>query len=280
MSKRLSVPSNYPSMDRFIKRTKIENFKTNKINSQLRTISKNIEATAAPEATAIAKLTTTTAATATTKTTTTAANILENKYKICERNLKIAKKLLKKTSEVNLQKDIKIRELTKNEKLSVISDDLFEKFKNHFNSKDILKIRSVGPGLKKDSTFVHRIMKALYRDDVDKLKNRSATGKKFKGNKKMEITFEKKNILNMFLIERVKSELSDQFGTSKEYLKRIGRLNTLVRFAIGNLSSKTQKQSAISTQAISQVQSYQVSTACSYKKFHCNGSKQFEINFP
>lgn len=48
-------------------------------------------------------------------------------------------------------------------------------------------------------------------------------------------------MLKNMLTERVKSELSDQFGTSNDFLKRVGRLNTLLRFALGNLVSKIRK---------------------------------------
>lgn len=68
----------------------------------------------------------------------------------------------------------------------------FEKYSNRFDESDLVKIRSIGPGSKKDSTFICNIMSSLYKNESEKLKHRSATGKKYNGKKKVEISFEKK----------------------------------------------------------------------------------------
>lgn len=170
---------------------------------------------------------------------------LKKKYKIVEHNLKIAKSLLKKSSQLNLEKDLKIKQIMsqhENSNGNLQSDDiLFETFSNHFDTRDMHEIRSVGPGSKKDSTFISKIMQSFYKNDLDKLNHRSATGKKFKGTKKHEITFEKKEVMEKMLIERLKCELKDELCASKEFLTRVGRLNTLLRFAIGNLLPKKRK---------------------------------------
>lgn len=48
-------------------------------------------------------------------------------------------------------------------------------------------------------------------------------------------------MMENMLIERLKSELRDHLGSSSEFAKRIGRINSLVRFAIGNLRPKKRK---------------------------------------
>lgn len=47
--------------------------------------------------------------------------------------------------------------------------------------------------------------------------------------------------MKKMLIERVQNELCDKFGTSSEFLKRVNRLNDLLRFAIGNLVSNKRR---------------------------------------
>lgn len=164
---------------------------------------------------------------------------LKNKYKICEQSLKVAKKLLRESSQLNLEKDLKIQQITSQKENSNESDEiLFETFSKHFDPPDLHEIRSVGSGVKKDSTFIYKIMNSFYKNNLDKLYNRSATGKKYKGITKHEITFEKKEVMEKMLTERVKWELRDQSCSSKEFLTRVNRLNKLVRFAIGNLLPK------------------------------------------
>lgn len=162
---------------------------------------------------------------------------LKNKYKICEKNLKLAKNLLKKSSQLNLEKDLQIQQLTQNNEKNT-TNILFESFAENFENQDMIEIRSIASGSKKDSTFISKILHSFYKNDLSKLNDRSATGKKFNGIKKHEITFEKKKVMEKMLIERVKCELNDISCTSKEFLARVGRLNTLIRFAIGNLLPK------------------------------------------
>lgn len=162
---------------------------------------------------------------------------MKNKYKICEKNLKLAKNLLKKSSQLNLEKDLQIQQLTQNNEKNT-TNILFESFAENFENQDMIEIRSIASGSKKDSTFISKIMHSFYKNDLSKLNDRSATGKKFNGIKKHEITFEKKKVMEKMLIERVKCELNDISCTSKEFLARVGRLNTLIRFAIGNLLPK------------------------------------------
>lgn len=167
---------------------------------------------------------------------------LKNKYKICEQNLKLAKNLLRKSSQLNLDKDLKIQQIISQQEKSIpISCSggvLFKKYSDRFDADDLIEIRSVGPGLKKDSKFITKIVYSFYKNEIEKLHHRTATGKKFNGKKKHEITIEKKRIMECMLIERVKAELKDQMEASSVFLNRVARLNLLLRFAIGNLRPK------------------------------------------
>lgn len=105
----------------------------------------------------------------------------------------MAKNLLRKSSDINLEKDLRIQQILNQSSLAINeSSVLFENYSNRFDTREMIEIRSIGPGVKKDSTFICSIMKSLYKNEPEKLSERSATGKKFKGIKKHEITIEKK----------------------------------------------------------------------------------------
>lgn len=169
--------------------------------------------------------------------------LLENKLKISEENLKVAKNLLRKASDMNLEKDLKIQQLMKQNVPRDANTDmvLFKEYLNRFDVTDMVKIRSIGPGPQKDSKFINVILKSLYKNELYKLENRSATGKKFKGEKKLEVSFEKKELMKNMLNERVRNELCDPFETSNEFFNRVNRLNTFLRNAISNSLKKIKR---------------------------------------
>lgn len=160
---------------------------------------------------------------------------------------KLAKNLLRKSSQLNLDKELKIQQIISQQEKSIpisCSDGvLFKKYSDRFDADDLIEIRSVGPGLKKDSKFITKIVYSFYKNEIEKLHHRTATGKKFNGKRKHEITIEKKRIMECMLIERVKAELKDQMEASSEFLNRVARLNLLLRFAIGNLRPKKKSDS-------------------------------------
>lgn len=167
---------------------------------------------------------------------------IKKKMRICEENLKIAKSMIRKSSQLNIEKDLKLKELLENPEKSndtcPSNDVLFDGYSDRFSAEDLTDIRLIGPESSKDSTFISRIMNALYKNDLGKLNERSATGRRYCGTIKHEITFEKKEIMHNMLAERIKTEIRDRFGTSFEFSKRVKRLNLLIRFAIGNLKPK------------------------------------------
>lgn len=76
-----------------------------------------------------------------------------------------------------------------------------------------------------------------------KLENRSATGRKHSGEKKTEISFEKKNILEKMFKLRVNDELlsMDESSAANEHSKRMKNLNNLIRHAIHNIMTAVKK---------------------------------------
>lgn len=162
-------------------------------------------------------------------------SVLQKKINVLESNLKEAKLQLKKSADINLVKDFKISRLM-NEKSEKKDDcnDFLGDFKHTFNQIELKDIKSVGPGPNNDSKFILKIMSKLYKnDEEEKLKNRSANGKMYKGEKKTEISFEKKTIMKDMLSARLKFELSDE--KSEEFLRRCKNLNKLIKDAIHNI---------------------------------------------
>lgn len=193
----------YPSVEKFVLKAKKPHFIESKIRTQLENIAsidanncKNVEENTCVQATiTVSTMTATAAATTITTATETAAvpecydelKLLEKEYKICEQNLKTAKNLLRKSSDLNLEKDLRIQQiLNHNSKAINECPVLFENYSNSFDDLEMIGIRSIGPGINKDSTFICSIMKYLYKNEPEKIGDRSATGKKFKGKKNMK----------------------------------------------------------------------------------------------
>lgn len=213
MAKNKVIQKEYPSVTKYISKKKKQDFLNEKIVAQVEQLD-NVSIEVGKDATNFKK-----------------------EFELSEKNLKFAKQLLRKSSELNLEKDLKIKQLQqKNENEE--RELLFENYKEHFEFSDLVLIRSVAPGLSNDSGFVLKILRSLYKNDEAKLGNRSATGRKYKGEVKQEVSFEKKKIIENMLIERLKHELQDKLGISSEFGLRIGKLNRLLRSGIYNIVTK------------------------------------------
>lgn len=170
---------------------------------------------------------------------------------------KRCKKKIKKSSEIHLEKDIKIAQLQKQlkEVNGPISLILFERFENNFNKAEMKMIRSIRSGQSRDSSFVLCIMKAHYKDnEIQKLYERSVTGKKQKGKTKNAITPPKKNIIEQMLKERLASEVED----NDETIKRLAALNRLIRHSIVNILKRLKQSKNTNHQAIHKVFKHQI----------------------
>lgn len=157
--------------------------------------------------------------------------------KINEVQLKHAKKLLKESAKIILEKELLIKNLE--EKIAVPSNDqrkkdLFKKFENKFDWIDLENLRSVKPGAKFDSTFVLNLVRLLYGSDLSKLKNKSVTGKIYKGERKDPLTPEKKSLITEIIKERISSE---QDNTAAQRMKQISRHMRAAIYNINNTSN-------------------------------------------
>lgn len=87
------------------------------------------------------------------------------KCKLANQKLKEAKVLLKTSSHVNLQKDLLIDKMRSESQSDAnkFESSLYQAFETSFDAADLKAIRSVLPGPSKDSTFVNKIMSALYK---------------------------------------------------------------------------------------------------------------------
>lgn len=163
--------------------------------------------------------------------------ILSGKIRSLEKDLKHAKILLRKASDLNLQKDLEIKCLKEKLKKNCLnekkSEILFGKFEYRFEKEELKKIRSIRAGQRNDSTFVLSILKCLYKNEEAKLSERRVTDRKYGGTKKNELSAEKKEIMREMLEERVLDELDEQ-RDQDEVTNRLKQLNKHMRNALSN----------------------------------------------
>lgn len=169
--------------------------------------------------------------------------VLEKQVKMLEKNLIHAKSLLRKTTQANLEKDITILQL-KHEKFGTqtAGERIFESYVDKFDTSELKKIKSVGPGQRNDSCFLLKIMRCLYKSDERyKLRERSVEGHKYKGQSKLGISFEKKSLMKDMLVERLKVELGAKSNCSVEFSERVKCFKKLMNSAISNILQAERK---------------------------------------
>lgn len=184
---------------------------------------------------------------------------LEQRLQISENNLKLAKKMIRKSNDINFEKDLKIKYLEgKSKQIESVNNLLFseQSLSKNFDSNELKVIRSIGPGCKNDSTFILKIMRSLYKqNELKKLENRNPTGKEYKGIKKQEITLNKKEIMEQMLSERVSDELKGASSENfTEYLQRTAKLNLHIRHAIRNILTHHAKINSVKKWIYFQIQ--------------------------
>lgn len=136
--------------------------------------------------------------------------VLQKEIYLLKKNLDQAKAHLEASESLILEKDKRIKELTE----SVVqnkSQEYLQQYSQIFEKNDLKEIKSVGRGKQNDSKFILKIMSSLYKNgEKEKLQNRSMNGRKFKGEKKTEISFEKKKTMCDMLFERLSFKLHDE----------------------------------------------------------------------
>lgn len=109
----------------------------------------------------------------------------------------------------------------------------FSKFLGHFNELQLAQLRSLGPTVRDDSSFVFSAMRFLYSDRLDCLKSKSVSGRgRTKVEKKEKLTPEKKTIIEEMFVERI-SRIS---VNKEENISRNKLLHKYVKDAIYNIS--------------------------------------------
>lgn len=163
-------------------------------------------------------------------------SMLKQEVNALQKNLKEAKKIIRRIGDESLAKDLKIRELERQlPEPTSKRDVLFEQYSNQFTPQELKEVASIGPGQANDSNFILKILRLLYKGEEAKLENRSMCGKRYRGEKKMEITMEKKELMKNMLGERLEHELSEKTSASEEFTKRNKNLKKLVTNAIYNI---------------------------------------------
>lgn len=163
------------------------------------------------------------------------------------------KKLLDKSKNLNLCKDIKIQQIKSNqiavEPLKVQNNTvlisngpvqvpngqkkmLFMRYEEHFSPQQLMELRSLGIGKRKDAAFVTKCLEYIYQGKISVIQKRVAGDRRLKG--KEPISPIKRRVLSEMLIERVEAEATDEF-TSTE---RCDRLNRLLGDAIQTLTRR------------------------------------------
>lgn len=100
--------------------------------------------------------------------------------------------MLRKTNEINLEKDMKIKYLGEKNK-GIDSGNLYSGQHLIFDVNELRTIHSIGTGSKNDSTFILHIMRSLYKaSELKKMHTRNPTGRQYKCQKKTRNHYAKK----------------------------------------------------------------------------------------
>lgn len=121
----------------------------------------------------------------------------------------------------------------------VITPDnlLFSKFSDLFSTIELAELRSNGNSKSSDSTFVLKIIRMLYKNDLDKVVSLSVTGNSRKGEKKEKMAQQHIDVVEGMLAER----LSSLKLNSTEYALRLKMGTTHMKNALANII-KTKKK--------------------------------------
>lgn len=126
---------------------------------------------------------------------------------------------------VNLEKDVKIRNLKKE-----LLTAKFSKFKEKISESCFSSLQIIGNSVPEDSTFICCVINDLY--DITTLKNLTLSGRSKTGGK-VEISHEKRDIL-----EEIFSQRLDYMPRQEVNEFRRNNLNKLIRNAIDNANKK------------------------------------------
>lgn len=147
------------------------------------------------------------------------------------RDLKSVKKLLNETSVLSATKEIKLKIL---EKKSDEQMPLYDDYSEILSDAVLKELRKLAVSRRSDSTFVLKIMRQLYSENIQDLQMVTACGRAENG----LIPAEKRTILQKMFTERLASlNLKES-----EWIERYSRLNELMNSAINNINRQNVSQ--------------------------------------
>lgn len=127
----------------------------------------------------------------------------------------------------------------------------FGKYSAEFTEEQLNQIKSIGESKSEDSKFVLDITRALYTDNIEKLRHVSVTGRSKDGSKR-PISPKKMNTLKFMFAERLngiqqkqerKNQTQTETKTEIDVSDRMKTLNQLINRAIFNLNTTTKSKS-------------------------------------
>lgn len=196
---------------------------------------------------------------------------LKQRAQLAESKLKHAEIALKKSASLNLQKDLKIESLENQlKKFDKKKAKINEAHRFIFSTNEIKSFQSVGSGSRNDSTFVSRVLIALYKNNTSSLQSKSVRGQKHKNTKKNSLTPEKIQLVTEMLKERIMSESDDSAIVSD----RLSKVNIHLKNAIQNNNKKNKVTSTVTSSPQTQMMP-QTSTATSSDYSTPNNSADF-----
>lgn len=116
---------------------------------------------------------------------------------------------------------------TQPKSIDFFKDVLFSKFVKNFSTSELAELRSFESSKNNDSTFVLKIIRCLYKNELEKIESISVTGRSRKGDPKEKMSEQNLNIVKDMLTERLESLNL----TSKENVGRIKLVNTHIKNA-------------------------------------------------
>lgn len=131
----------------------------------------------------------------------------------------------------------KIQELTQSGAMDK-PEMKFESVSDIFDGDQISHLKTISTNERGDSTFVCSVLKYLYADNLDSVKNKTACGKSRRGQTRNMMTPEKKGTVQDIYNER----LSSLAIGIEEKKTREKKLNKLINDAFNNIAKSSDSQ--------------------------------------
>lgn len=116
---------------------------------------------------------------------------------------------------------------------------LFDSFSRFFTLEQLTVLRSIGPQIRSDASFIRYAVQSIYSDKLETIKMKSVCGRKSKnGSFKEPITPEKKSILDSIFAERLRAICTSVL----DHNNRKKQFNKLVKYAFMNISKSVESK--------------------------------------